>query len=68
MRKTRALDPRLVPADEGGLAAALRAALDDLADDYAERALAALGPFRRAAVDRTVAEDLLPRLLGASPG
>jgi hypothetical protein len=60
----RALDPRLVPADERGLAGALRAALDAPAPDLAERALAALAPFRRAAVDRTVAEDLVPRLLG----
>jgi glycosyltransferase involved in cell wall biosynthesis len=60
----RALDPRLVPADEHGLASALRAALDEPAADYAPRALAAIAPFRRAAVDRTVAEDLLPRLLG----
>ncbi len=58
----RALDPRLVPATTG-LAAALRAALDDPAPDYAERALAALAPYRRAAVDRTVADELLPRLL-----
>jgi len=59
----RALDPRFVPDDDGGLAAALRAALDGPADDYAERALAALAPYRHAAVDRTVADELLPRLL-----
>jgi glycosyltransferase involved in cell wall biosynthesis len=48
------------------LAAALRAALDAPAGDgYAERALAAIAPFRRAAVDRVVAEQLLPRLLTA---
>ncbi|WCB96894.1 hypothetical protein DSM104299_05664 [Baekduia alba] len=47
------------------LGAAVRAALDDATDDavYADRALAAIAPFRRAAVDRTVAEELLPRLL-----
>jgi glycosyltransferase involved in cell wall biosynthesis len=47
------------------LGAALRSALDDEADDtrYAERALAAIAPFRRAAVDRVVADELLPRLL-----
>jgi glycosyltransferase involved in cell wall biosynthesis len=61
----RALDQRFVPADEGGLAAALRAALDGPADDYAERALALLTPFRHATVDRTVAEELLPRLLAS---
>jgi hypothetical protein len=56
----RALDPRLV-GDE--LAVALRAALDDPSPRYAERALEAVMPFRRAAVDRVVAEQLLPRLL-----
>ena len=61
----RALDQRYVPDDDGGLAAALRAALDGPADDYAERALALLEPYRHAAVDRTVAE-LLPRLLASS--
>src|SRR6185312_9776517 len=60
------LDRRFVPDDDGGLAAALRAALDGPADDYAERALAALAPFRHAAVDRTVAEELLPRLLASA--
>jgi hypothetical protein len=60
----RAVDPRLVADDDDGLAAALRAALDEPASGYAERALEALAPFRRAAVDRTVAEELLPRLLG----
>jgi hypothetical protein len=48
------------------LGRALRAALDDPTPDavYAERALAAIAPFRRAEVDRTVAEELLPRLVG----
>ena len=58
----RGLDPRLVAAPER-LAGALRIALDDPAPGYAARALDALAPFRRAAVDRTVAEELLPRLL-----
>ena len=58
----RALDPRhVVGAD--GLAGALRAALDSPAPDYAVRAAEAIAPFRRAAVDRVVAEELLPRLL-----
>jgi glycosyltransferase involved in cell wall biosynthesis len=57
----RELDPRLVAED---LAGALRSALDDPSSRYAERAAEALAPYRRAAVDRTVAEDLLPRLLG----
>lgn len=56
----RALDPRLVGDDLG---AALRAALDEPASDYGSRAAAALAPFSRAAVDRLVAERLLPRLL-----
>jgi glycosyltransferase involved in cell wall biosynthesis len=52
--------------DADALGAAIRAALDDPTDDavYAERALDAIAAFRRAAVDRTVAEELLPRLLG----
>jgi hypothetical protein len=49
--------------DAASLAAALRAALDDPAEDYADRALAAIAPFRRAAVDTIVARELLPRLL-----
>ncbi len=56
----RALDGRLVGED---LAGALRFALDDPAPDYAARAVEALTPFRREAVDRMVAEELLPRLL-----
>jgi glycosyltransferase involved in cell wall biosynthesis len=57
----RELDARLVGED---LASRLRVALDDPAPDYAARAQLALVPFRRAAVDRIVAEQLLPRLLG----
>jgi glycosyltransferase involved in cell wall biosynthesis len=56
----RTSDARLVGED---LAGALRLALDDPRPDYAERALAALGGFRRAAVDGVVAERLLPALL-----
>lgn len=56
----RALDGRLV-GDE--LTSALRTALDDPAPDYSARAAKALVPFRREAVDRMVAERLLPRLL-----
>jgi glycosyltransferase involved in cell wall biosynthesis len=58
----RELDPRLVTDD---LATALRTALDDPTADYAERALQALAPYRRAAVDATVRNDLLPALLPA---
>ena len=56
----RRLDPRLVGDD---LASALRAALDDPAPGYAQRALQAIAPFRRAAVDATVRDELLPALL-----
>ncbi|HET8951138.1 MAG TPA: glycosyltransferase, partial [Solirubrobacteraceae bacterium] len=56
----RALDPRLVTGD---LAGALRAALDEPAPGYAERAAEALRPYSHAEVDRVVADELLPRLL-----
>jgi hypothetical protein len=59
----RALNPGLVVTHPGGLGAALRVALDVPQPGYAERALAALAPFRRAAVDAVVREELLPRLL-----
>jgi glycosyltransferase involved in cell wall biosynthesis len=54
----RQLDNRLV-----GPRLAIRAALDMPKPDYAERAAIALEPFTRAAVDRIVAEQLLPRLI-----
>ncbi len=58
----RALDPRLVGEDLG---AALRCALDAPAgEDYAARAAELVEPFTVAAVDRIVARELLPRLLG----
>lgn len=56
----RKLDPRLV--DEQ-LATAIRVSLDDPAPDYARRAAELLEPFSHQAVDRTVAERVLPRLL-----
>ena len=56
----RRLDPRLVGQD---LAATVRIALDDPLPGYAARAAELLEPFSRAAVDRTVAERVLPRLL-----
>jgi hypothetical protein len=56
----RELDPRLVGDD---LAGAIRAALDEPRPGYAERALELLQPFAPAAVDATVANELLPRLL-----
>jgi len=61
----RDLDARLVGDD---LARALRTALDDPAPGYAERALQALAPYRRAAVDATVRDELLPRLLAGTGG
>ncbi|HXW59879.1 MAG TPA: glycosyltransferase [Solirubrobacteraceae bacterium] len=57
----RALDARLVGED---LAPALRTALDDPSPDYGVRALGAIAPFGREAVDEVVARELLPRLLG----
>jgi hypothetical protein len=56
----RALDERLVGDD---LAAGLLAALEQPSLGYRERAYEALAPLRPAAVDRVVAEQLLPRLL-----
>jgi glycosyl transferase family 1 len=58
----RELDPRLVGDD---LASALRAALDAPLPGYAQRAAALLEPFSPAAIDRTLAQDVLPRLLPA---
>ena len=46
------------------LAGALRAALEVPLPGYADRARLALAPYSRAAADRLVAEQLLPRLLG----
>jgi glycosyltransferase involved in cell wall biosynthesis len=57
----RSLDPRLVSGD---LAGAIRTALADPPPGYAEKAAAAMAPWRRAEVDRLVAEVLLPRLRG----
>ncbi len=59
----RALDARLIDED---LESALRAALCNPPRDYAARARDALVPFGRAAVDRLVADELLPRLLGSA--
>lgn len=60
----RSLDERLVGED---LALRLRVALDDPVSDYVARAQRALAPFRSKQVDRLVAEELLPRLLGRWP-
>jgi glycosyltransferase involved in cell wall biosynthesis len=56
----RRLDARLVGED---LARCLRTALDEPRSGYADRAAELLQPFSREAVDRTVAESVLPRLL-----
>jgi glycosyltransferase involved in cell wall biosynthesis len=56
----RELDRRLVVDED--LGAALRTALDDPTPRYHERALRALAGLRRMAVDRLVADELLPRL------
>lgn len=56
----RTLDPRLV--DER-LERALRTALDDPLPEYSQRAAELLEPFGPEAVDRTVARDVLPRLM-----
>lgn len=58
----RQLDSRLVSED---LAGAVRLALDDPTPAYSERAALLLRPFSRTAVDRTLARDVLPRLLPA---
>jgi len=56
----RDLDPRLIGED---LAGALACALMDPLPDYRERALLALAPYSREAIDRLVAQQLLARLL-----
>jgi hypothetical protein len=56
----RRLDSRLVDED---LTRAIRTALDDPLPGYAERAAELLKPFSRRAVDHTVLERVLPRLL-----
>jgi hypothetical protein len=58
----RALDSRLVTDD---LPKALRLALDDPVTGYSERAAELLEPYSREALDRTLAEQVLPRLLPA---
>jgi glycosyltransferase involved in cell wall biosynthesis len=56
----RSVDPRLVGED---LAGALRLALDDPLPGYAARAAELLVPYARETVDRSLARDVLPRLL-----
>jgi Glycosyl transferases group 1 len=57
----RELDPRLV---NERLERPLRIALDDPAPDYAQRAVALLGPYSRDAMRETIVHRVLPRLLG----
>jgi glycosyltransferase involved in cell wall biosynthesis len=57
----RAVDPRLTGNE---LPEAVRAALDHPLPDLPDRAREAMRPFTRAAVDRVVADELLPALLG----
>jgi len=59
----RALDPRLVARGESDLPTAIRAALDDPARAYAERAMPLVAPYSTASVDALVADRLLPALL-----
>jgi hypothetical protein len=56
----RALDPRFVTDD---IATALRDALDDPVDGYAERAAQLVEPFGVSSVSATLRERVLPRLL-----
>jgi len=56
----RELDPRLVTDD---LTTAIRTALDDPRPGYATRAAQLLEPFSPAALDHTLANDVLPALL-----
>jgi glycosyltransferase involved in cell wall biosynthesis len=62
LEAARTLDPRLVTEDIG---AALRVALDNPTQGYAERAAQAILPFGRAAVDERVGE-LGSRLAGSA--
>jgi hypothetical protein len=56
----RVLDPRLVSDD---IATAMRRALDDPLDGYAERAAELVTPFGLSSVSTTLRERVLPRLL-----
>jgi glycosyl transferase family 1 len=58
----RTLDPRLVTDD---LATALRTALDHPPPGYTDLALQAIAPYRRAAADEAVSDELVPALLSA---
>jgi hypothetical protein len=57
------LDPRLVAPDAAGLAASLRAALDEPRPGYAAAAAESLVPYRRATMSAVLSRDVLPRLV-----
>ncbi len=57
------LDPRLVAPDAAGLAASLRAALDEPRPGYAAAAAESLVPYRRATTSAALSRDVLPRLV-----
>ena len=59
----REVDARLIGAD---LAGAIRTALDDPRPGYAAAVAPLLEPFSAARVDRVVAEQVLPALIGAA--
>jgi glycosyltransferase involved in cell wall biosynthesis len=62
LRLLERIDPRAI-ADEADLAGAIRLALDDEDEDWQGRAAHELNAFHHSAVDRIVADELLPRLL-----
>jgi hypothetical protein len=59
----REVDPRLIGAD---LAGAIRLALDEPRPEYAAAIAPLLEPFSPASVDRVVAKQVLPSLIGAA--
>jgi glycosyltransferase involved in cell wall biosynthesis len=61
----RAADPRLVGED---LITAIRLALDEPAGEYASVVAQRLVPFTAEAMDRQLADVILPRLLSEAPG
>lgn len=63
LRIAREADPRLVSAD---LPAAIRLALDEPLEEYASRVARRLAPFGYEAVDRQLADVILPRLLSGT--
>jgi glycosyltransferase involved in cell wall biosynthesis len=62
LRLLERIDPRAI-ADDEDLPGAIRFALDAEDEDWSARAAVELNAFRTSAVDRIVADELLPRLL-----